>query len=144
VISASFFGSCWACSVIAELGFIWSLHYHTENDNVSVRGARSRFRPSACPSTIANVSGTAREKSGRTICDFFPKPKAILRHKEGEGPSLVPGVFYSFALHRITSPLRVARGDMRLAGDDDLGMITGFRPKIEPATTRSRQRAQCT
>jgi hypothetical protein len=34
--------------------------------------------PSACPSTIrpsttANVSGTAREKSGRTIGDFFLK-----------------------------------------------------------------------
>jgi hypothetical protein len=28
--------------------------------------------------TIANVSGTAREKSRRTICDFFSKkPKAI-------------------------------------------------------------------
>jgi hypothetical protein len=27
------------------------------------------------PSTIANVSGTAREKSRRTICDFFPKTR---------------------------------------------------------------------
>jgi hypothetical protein len=26
--------------------------------------------------TIANVSGTVREKSRRTICDFFQKPKA--------------------------------------------------------------------
>jgi hypothetical protein len=27
-------------------------------------------------STIANVSGTAREKSRRTIRDFFPKPES--------------------------------------------------------------------
>jgi hypothetical protein len=26
--------------------------------------------------TIANVSGTAREKSRRTICDFFSKPES--------------------------------------------------------------------
>jgi hypothetical protein len=26
--------------------------------------------------TIRNVSGAAREKSRRTICDFFPKPES--------------------------------------------------------------------
>jgi hypothetical protein len=44
------------------------------------RAATSGFQPRAYPKhrTIANVSGTAREKSRRTICDFFSKkPKAI-------------------------------------------------------------------
>jgi hypothetical protein len=31
--------------------------------------------------TIANVSGTALEKSRRTICDFFPKTESDLDQK---------------------------------------------------------------
>ena len=46
-----------------------------------VRGAQQGRQPgpSACPSTIrpsGNVSGTAREKSRRTICDFFQKTES--------------------------------------------------------------------
>jgi hypothetical protein len=46
-------------------------------------GARSRHQPpiirvSVDHPTIANVSGTAREKSRRTICDFFQKAESDL------------------------------------------------------------------
>jgi hypothetical protein len=58
--------------------------FRRDADNGNVSGAACAIATSTAtirarrPSTISNVSGTAREKSRRTILDFFQKTKSDL------------------------------------------------------------------